>query len=75
VQYRWQDSYFTESDFKQGPVSAFGTIDAQVNFKLLDAHSMIKIGATNLLDHYYICQYGNPAVGGIYYVSYAYNIF
>lgn len=75
VQYRWQDSYYTESDFKQGPVSAFGTIDAQINYKLPSVRSMIKLGATNLLDHYYVSQYGNPAIGGLYYVSYAYNIF
>jgi outer membrane receptor protein involved in Fe transport len=75
VLYRWQNSYFTESDFKQGPVSAFGTIDAQVSYKLLDIRSLIKLGATNLLNHYYVTQFGNPAIGGLYYVSYAYNIF
>jgi outer membrane receptor protein involved in Fe transport len=73
-QYRWQDSYFTQSDFKQGPVSAFGTLDGQINYKLPAIRSVIKLGATNILDHYYISQYGNPAIGGIYYVSYGYNI-
>jgi len=75
VQYRWQDGYFTESDFRQGDVSAFGTIDAQISYKLTDIRSLIKLGATNLLDHYYVSQYGNPAVGGIYYISIGYNIF
>jgi outer membrane receptor for ferrienterochelin and colicin len=75
VQYRWQDAYFTESDFRQGDVSAFGTIDAQISYKLPATHSMIKLGATNLLDHYYVSQYGNPAIGGLYYVSFAYNVF
>jgi outer membrane receptor protein involved in Fe transport len=75
VIYRWQDSFFTESDFKQGNINAYGTIDAQVNYKLMHIHSMIKIGATNLLNTYYTTQYGNPAIGGIYYVSLAYNVF
>ena len=75
VQYRWQDAYFTESDFRQGDVGAFGTIDAQISFKLPATHSQIKIGATNLLDHYYVSAYGNPAIGGVYYASFAYNIF
>jgi outer membrane receptor protein involved in Fe transport len=75
VQFRWQNSYNTESDFRQGPVDAFGTLDAQVSYKLLDIHSMIKLGATNLTNHYYISQYGNPAIGGVYYISYAYNVF
>ena len=75
VVYRWQNSYYTESDFRQGPVSSFGTLDAQVSYKLLDIRSMIKLGATNLTNHYYKSQYGNPAIGGIYYISYAYNVF
>jgi outer membrane receptor for ferrienterochelin and colicin len=75
VQYRWQDAYFTESDFRQGDVSAFGTVDAQISYKLTDIRSMIKLGATNLLDHYYVSQYGNPAIGGIYYISIGYNVF
>jgi outer membrane receptor protein involved in Fe transport len=75
IQYRWQGSYFTESDFKQGDVPAYGTIDAQISLKLPSAHSLIKLGATNLLDHYYITAYANPAIGGMYYVSYGYNIF
>jgi len=75
VQFRWQNSYNTESDFRQGPVDAFGTLDAQISYKLLDIHSMLKLGATNLTNHYYISQYGNPAIGGVYYISYAYNVF
>ncbi len=75
IQYRWQDSYFTESDFRQGTVSAFGTLDAQVTYKLLPIHSQIRLGATNLINHYYVSQYGNPAIGGLYYASFAYNIF
>ena len=74
VQYRWQDAYFTESDFRQGDVSAFGTVDAQISYKL-PLHSLVKLGATNLLDHYYVSQYGNPAIGGLYYISLGYNIF
>ncbi|MHA4810243.1 TonB-dependent receptor [Flavitalea flava] len=75
LQYRWQDSYFTESDFKQGNVDAFGTLDGQVSYKFPSIHSLVKLGATNILDHYYITQYANPAIGGLYYVSFGYNIF
>jgi hypothetical protein len=75
IQYRWQDSYYTESDFRQGESSAFGTLDGQISYKLTGTHSLIKLGATNILDHYYITQYGNPAIGGVYYVSFGYNIF
>ncbi|HTI11290.1 MAG TPA: TonB-dependent receptor [Puia sp.] len=74
AQYRWQDKYFTESDFRQGNVNAFGTIDAQISYKL-PLHSLVKLGATNLLNHYYVSAYGNPAIGGLYYISLGYNIF
>ena len=69
VNYRWQDSYFWQSTFAAGPVPAFGTVDAQVNFKLPLYNSMIKLGGSNLLNKYYYTSYGNPAIGGMYYIS------
>ena len=75
LQYRWQDSYFTESDFRQGTVSANSTLDAMVSYKLTSVRSLIKLGATNILNHYYVNAFGNPAIGGLYYISYSYNIF
>ncbi len=75
AQYRWQDWYYTQSDFKQGDVSAFSTVDAQLSYKIMNIRSLVKIGGTNILNHYYTTAYGNPAIGAIYYVSYAYNIF
>jgi outer membrane receptor protein involved in Fe transport len=69
INYRWQDSYFWQSSFATGAVPAFGTLDAQVNFKLPLYNSMIKIGGSNLLNKYYFTSYGNPAIGGMYYLS------
>lgn len=75
VQYRWQDAFYTQADFKNGNVGAFNTIDGQVSYKFPAIHSLVKLGATNLLNNYYKNLYGNPSVGGIYYVSFAYNVF
>ncbi|HEY4149409.1 MAG TPA: TonB-dependent receptor [Chitinophagaceae bacterium] len=75
AQYRWQDTYYTESDFKQGNTPAFSTIDAQVSYKVPNIKSLIKLGGTNILNHYYTTAFGNPSIGAVYYVSYAYNIF
>jgi len=75
LQYRWQDAYFTESDFRQGNVSAFGTLDGQVSYKLTRIRSLIKLGATNILNKYYLTAYGNPAIGGLYYISFGFNVF
>jgi hypothetical protein len=35
---------------------------------------MIKIGATNLLNSYYRTAIANPSIGGLYYISFAYNV-
>ncbi len=74
-QYRWQDKFFTEADFKQGDVAAFGTLDGQVSYKLSPIRSVIKIGATNILNKYYLTAFGNPSIGGLYYISFGYNVF
>ncbi|HEV7620821.1 MAG TPA: TonB-dependent receptor, partial [Flavisolibacter sp.] len=75
IQYRWQDKVYWEGTFGTGDVPAFGTLDAQVSYKLSSIKSMIKIGGSNLTNHYYINAFGNPQVGGIYYISFGYNIF
>lgn len=75
VQWRWQDTYYTEADFKQGDVNAFSTIDAQVSYKLPKIKSLIKLGGTNILNHYYITAFGNPSIGALYYISFGYNVF
>ena len=74
--YRWQESYLYESSFVSGTTPAFGTLDAQISMKLPKMqHSMIKIGATNLLNKYYSDAIGNSQIGGLYYVSLGYNIY
>ncbi|EDM38774.1 TonB-dependent receptor domain protein [Pedobacter sp. BAL39] len=73
VAYRWQDRFYWRSSFASGEVPAFSTFDAQVNLKIPSVNSMIKIGGTNILNKYYVTSYGNPAIGALYYVSYAFN--
>lgn len=74
VVYRWQDAYYNESTFINGNVNAFSTLDAQVSFKLPKIKSLIKLGGTNITNHYYINSYGNPRIGALYYLSVAYNV-
>lgn len=35
---------------------------------------MIKLGGSNIFNHYYKNAYANPEVGGLYYVSFGYNL-
>lgn len=75
VLYRWQDKVYWEGTFGTGDVPAFGTLDGQVNYTFSKAKTIVKLGATNLLNKYYTSAFGNPYVGGLYYVSVGYNIY
>ena len=75
IAYRWQDKFYWTSSFASGQVPAFGTLDAQVNLKIPSVNSMLKIGGSNLLNKYYVTSYGNPQIGGMYYVSLLFDQF
>jgi hypothetical protein len=75
ITYRWQDAFFYESDFRQGNLPAFGTLDAQVSYKLPKQKLLFKLAGTNITNHYYRNAFGNPYIGGLYYASIGYNVF
>ncbi|WP_346320630.1 TonB-dependent receptor [Chitinophaga sp. YIM B06452] len=69
ISYRWQDTYLWNSTFAVGDIPAFSTLDAQISYRIPTAKATIKLGGSNLLNHYYNTSYGNPMIGGIYYIS------
>ena len=73
--YRWQDKVHWEGTFGTGEIPSFGTLDGQVSYRLPKIRSLVKLGATNLLNDYYNSAFGNPGVGGLYYISFGYNVF
>jgi outer membrane receptor for ferrienterochelin and colicin len=76
VAYRYQGAFVYQGDFATGNLPVVHTMDAQVSLKLPKANkSVIKLGATNLLNQYYYNAIGNSQVGGLYYVSFGYNIY
>ncbi|HEV8269825.1 MAG TPA: TonB-dependent receptor [Chitinophagaceae bacterium] len=75
INLRWQDDFYWESGgLADGNVKAYTTLDAQVNYKLPKIKSMIKLGGTNITNKFYQTGFGNPYIGGMYYISFAYNI-
>jgi outer membrane receptor protein involved in Fe transport len=68
--YRWQDAYLWESSIGSGIVDAFGTLDAQVSYKLTGLNSTVKVGGSNILNERYTTSLANPRLGAIYYVSF-----
>ena len=76
VAYRYQGGFLYQADFATGNLPAVQTLDAQISLKLPKANkSVIKFGATNLLNQYYYNAIGNAQVGGLYFVSFGYNIY
>jgi len=75
VQYRWQDAFFWESSFGQGVVPAFGSLDAQVSYKIPDLKSIVKIGGSNITNERYTTSFGNPRIGSLYYIAISFDEF
>ena len=71
----YQDEMTYEGSFAVGKVASFNTIDAVLTYKVPSIKSLIKVGGTNIMNKYYYTAYGSPKIGGLYYVSFAYNIF
>lgn len=75
MRYKPKYFYVVSGGLAQGTVPASAVIDAQVSYKLLKAHSGIRVGGTNILNQYYSTGIANPRIGAVYYVTYGYNIF
>ncbi|MES2646152.1 MAG: TonB-dependent receptor [Bacteroidota bacterium] len=73
VSWRWQEGFYYQSDFASGDLPSISTVDAQLSYRV--KKSLFKIGASNLLDSRYRNGLGNATIGGMYYLSYGYNIF
>ncbi len=76
VAYRYQGAFLYQGDFATGNLPVVQTLDAQISLKLPKANkSIIKLGAQNLLNQYYYNAIGNSQIGGLYYLSFGYNIY
>jgi outer membrane receptor protein involved in Fe transport len=75
VIYKWQDQVNWEGTFGSGTIPSFGMLDAQVSYNFTKQKILVKIGGTNITNHYYRNAFGNPYIGGLYYASIGYNLF
>ena len=71
---KWQDNNYYEGTFVKGTLPYFTWVDAQVSYRPAGTKSVFRVGGTNLGNNYYRTGYGSPAVGGLYYISYGFNI-
>ncbi|CAN5578652.1 hypothetical protein BH10BAC2_BH10BAC2_10500 [soil metagenome] len=75
ILYKWQDDVNWEGTFGSGKIPSFGAMDLLLSYKPGKSKNLIKLGATNLFNNYYRNAFGNPYIGGLYYVSFGYNVF
>ena len=72
ITYKWQSSYYWQSFLVNGQVPAYGSLDVQASYQFKKPGVSIKLGATNVLNHYYNSFSGGPAIGGFYYTTVSY---
>ncbi len=75
LNFRWQDKFLWESTFGIWNVPEFGVLDAQVNYKISDIKTIVKLGGTNLIGGDYRTNLGAPFVGQQFYLSLTFDEF
>jgi len=75
VVFKWQDDNYYEGTFVSGTLPHFGWWDAQVSYRPAGTKSTFRIGGTNIGNNYQRTGFGSPYVGGLYYMSYGWNLF
>jgi iron complex outermembrane receptor protein len=71
--YRWQSKYYWQSFLVNDWVAAYGTLDANINYKLPKKPVTFKLSASNILNNYYYSFTGGPHIGGMYLLTITYE--
>ena len=74
LNYRWQQRYFSQTFLVTGTVPSYGTLDAQISYAVPGPHLRLKLGASNVLNSYYVSYLGGPSVGGLYYRALTFQV-
>ncbi len=73
IVWHWQDAFYWNSPLANGIVNAYNTIDAQINYHFTELKTIVKLGASNLLNSYHTQYIGGPSVGGFYYITFIFD--
>jgi len=74
--WRWQNAFDWTSTFNQlrpGRIGAYSIFDAQVSYRVHSLKSIVKVGASNLLNNQVYQAYGSPSIGAVYYVQWTFD--
>jgi hypothetical protein len=74
VTYKWVEGFrFEGSPQFTGFIDSYDMLDAQLNMRIKDWNTTVKIGASNVLNNMVFQVYGGPRVGRLAYVSVLYD--
>lgn len=73
IQYRWQDAFELEESYAEGIVPAFHNVDAQISYKIPSMKTVLRIGATNLLNQRRVEMLGGGTIGILPYFQITYD--
>jgi outer membrane receptor protein involved in Fe transport len=73
VNLHWQSAFIWESGFGAGRIPANATVDAHISYKVTAMKTVIKLGGSNITNHYYTTSFGSAQIGGLYYISLVYE--
>lgn len=69
ISWRWQDKFLWQSAFGTAEIPPFQIMDAQVSLHITSLRSVIKAGASNVLNTPYNTSFGSAQIGGLYYIT------
>ena len=75
INYRWQNTYYWQSFLVNDWVPAYGSLDAQIQYRLTSIPVSVKLSGTNLLNQKYYSFVGGPQIGGMYMLTFLLSIY
>ncbi len=74
INYKWVQGFLFEGSPQfTGFVPTYDMLDAQVSYGFKKINSVLKIGASNLLDNRQFQTYGGPRIGRLAYITWTYE--
>jgi outer membrane receptor protein involved in Fe transport len=74
VTVKYQNKFYFQSFLINGNVPAIFNADAMVQYSFTNLAFNLKVGATNILNHYYYSMLGGPQIGGFFYTTLTYSL-
>ena len=74
INYKWVEGFIFEGSPQfTGIVPSYYLLDAQINKEIPEINSIVKIGASNILNNKVFTVYGGPRIGRLAYASVTFN--